>query len=71
MHDELSNKLSTVQQEMAAATAETQRARASEQTAWQAQMASAVRAGQAEAVARAAAMGEEKKELKKKKRLPQ
>ena len=57
MQEQLSNRMTSVEQVVAEAAANVQRAQASEQTAWQAQLASELTAGKADAAAEAAAMG--------------
>ena len=61
LHEEISKRMASAQQLAAEQARETQRARASEQAAWTAQMQSEVRAGKAEAVAIAAAIDKKKK----------
>ena len=56
LHEELSKRLTSVQQQMAEQQVDAQRARASEQAGWQARQAFEVRAGRAEALAQQAAM---------------
>ena len=64
LHEELSNNLTSVQQQMAEQQAQVQRAQASEAVAWNAQMKSEVRAGEAEALAFAAAQVKKTKKEK-------
>ena len=67
LQEELSNRMISVEQVVAEAAASVQRAKEAENVAWQAQMASEMRAGRSDAAAEAAAMGLVKgKSVKKK-----